>query len=118
MEKKKGLNKKSKKSNIDPKKKKSDLKEEKYKIHNLQKKDKHSTIHHDPNIIEKKMDIDILFFPKKKIVNPYENHMSPFKMFDFFRNVQDKPMNLERMTYEEIKMTNRLLREILYLMKK
>lgn len=118
MEKKKGLNKKSKKNNNVPIKKKSNLKEEKNKIHNLQKKDKHSMIHHDPNIIEKKMDIDILFFPKKKIVNPYENHRSPFKMFDLFRDIQHKPMNFEKMTYEEIKMTNRLLREILYLMKK
>ena len=67
------------------------------------------------NFREKEMKIDIMYFPKKNV--HYNNMTSPFKMFDLFRNIQ-KPMSLERLTYEEIKITNRLLREILLMIKK
>ena len=68
------------------------------------------------NRIKKDMKLDIMYFPKRiDRMSPYER-MSPFKMFDLFRSINkidNVPMSVERMTYEEIKRTNMLLREIL-----
>ena len=69
-----------------------------------------------PNkLMNKEMEFDIMYSPHK---NNHHHKISPFKMFDLFRTINEKPMNLERMTYEEIKITNKLLREILSLIKK
>ena len=68
------------------------------------------------NIIEKEVKVDLLFFPKKQPVH-HEHVISPLKLFNFFRDFQHKPIDIERMSLEEMRRANRLLREILYYIK-
>lgn len=98
---------------------KKEQENDKKKSLNIQKKDilfEKKGLFHPP--MKKKMDIDILFLPTEKDFNTKEMMESPFKLFDFFRNVHQKPIDLERLTYEEIKITNKLLRRILYFLKR